>query len=144
MSQVSKRQLNKDIEVRVLNTLWDALSYVHTASQSQRFLEDLLTPTEKVMLSKRLTIAVLLIKGYPYESICSVLKVSSATIGSVANWLKISGAGYRYVIDQILKEEKWTKTIDLIDEFLHRLPLPRGKKVFLDKPVRIPLKSRTI
>ncbi len=145
MPQVSKRLVSKDLDFRIQNTLWDALAYVKDEDSVKKFLEDLLTPTEKIMLSKRLAIAVLLVKNYDYRSISQVLKVSTTTIASVATWLKIAGTGYRHVIEHILKEEKWVRILDLIDEILYEvLPSPKGKRVFGPKGPRTPIISKNI
>ena len=144
MAQVSKKLLNKDIEERILNTLWDGVSFVKDYQEARMFLEDLLTPTEKIMLSKRLAIAVLLTKGYGYLNISNTLRVSSDTIKEVSNWLKISGNGYRLVINRLLKQERWIRVLATIDDFLYSLPHPSGKKVFGPKPARRKIKPKTI
>lgn len=70
------------------------------------------------MLAKRLAIAVLLEKGYTYDLIDEVLKVSKATIATVHKQC-ISGApGYKRAITHILnterKENLWNELNRLI------------------------------
>lgn len=67
----------------------------------ERYIFDLLTPTERIMLAKRLAIAAFLIEGLPYHAISEMLKVSTSTIGRVNLWLKTAGDGYRLVIEKI-------------------------------------------
>lgn len=109
MAQVSKRWISKDVEDRMLEIFWQSLALCPTKETVALFLEDLLTPTEKIMLSKRVSIALLLIKGYDYKSINDLLKVSDATIWTVNLWLKTKGKGYRMVLEKILKDEKWDR-----------------------------------
>lgn len=109
MAQVSKRVLAKDVQERIFEIFWQSLAACNNQETVAKFLEDLLTPTEKVMLAKRVSIAFLLMKGYDYCSISETLKVSSPTIWSVNLWLKEKGAGYRMVLEKILKSERWKK-----------------------------------
>ena len=84
MTQVSKRIVHKQIESRMYETLFEAIKHLRSKEEIQLFLTDLLSPTERTMLAKRLAIAALLMRAYEYESIMNMLKVSSATISKVA------------------------------------------------------------
>jgi hypothetical protein len=65
-----------------------------------------------------LAIALLLAKGYGYEEIKKILKVSMTTIATVNLNLKYKGEGYRYFAERILREQKirkiWEKIEDLV------------------------------
>ena len=87
-------------------------------------ITDLLTPTEHVMLSKRLCIAFLLLKGKPYEYIMSVLKVSKSTVGFVALSLKDKGEGYRNTLKKIIRDEHITALFDRLDELFEDIVMP--------------------
>lgn len=100
---------------------WKAFQDLDKGEEIQSFLSDLLTKTERVMLAKRLSIALLLTKGYDYGSIKDILKVSSSTIGSIASWLDRSGEGYKLLLEKWLKEEKLKKFWEDIDRFLYRV-----------------------
>ncbi len=58
------------------------------------------------MLAKRLAIAILLAKGYRYETIKSILKVSQETIARVNISLNYQGEGYEIVVKKVLRDEK--------------------------------------
>lgn len=109
MAQVSKRVLSKTAQERIFEIFWQSLASCSNQRMVANFLEDLLTPTEKIMLAKRVSIAFLLIKGYNYKSINSTLKVSDPTIWNVNLWLKEKGAGYKLVLGKILKSKQWRK-----------------------------------
>lgn len=104
MPQVSKRIISKDIESRMFETLWEAIAKVKSTEEVQTFLNDLLSPTEKTMMAKRLAIAALLLKGFNYESIKDSLKVSNETIAKVAVTLNVN-TGYKLVVGKIAKSE---------------------------------------
>lgn len=109
MSQVSKRWISKEIEDHIFEIFWQSLASCSTKETVASFLEDLLTPTEKIMLAKRVSIALLLLKGYDYKSINDTLKVSNPTIWSVNLWLKTKGQGYRRILERIIRSEKTQK-----------------------------------
>ena len=119
MSQVSRRFVSKKTEERILNLFVSAVVLVQTPKSAVSLIDDLLTPTEKVMLSKRFSIAFMLLEGYDYDQIQAALKVSSATVGRVALWLKTKGAGIREIRGKIktneLLKEVWE---DIKDSFI--------------------------
>ncbi|HEX7017975.1 MAG TPA: Trp family transcriptional regulator [Patescibacteria group bacterium] len=71
-------------EAQLFSQLITLLSDIHSSSEMESFLTAFLTETEQSVLSKRLTILVLLDSGKSYEEISRELKVSSATISSIA------------------------------------------------------------
>lgn len=116
MAQVSKRILRKEVEERITSLFISSITLSDTRNLSLSLINDLLTPTEKIMLAKRFSIAFLLIEGYDYSTIAHILKVSYATIGTVSNWLKIKGEGMRKITDKIKKSESVKKIWEDIEE----------------------------
>ena len=120
MAQVSKYPISKEVEQRIFEIFSQTLSDLKDPIDINDFLQDFLSPIEKIMLAKRLSIAVLLAKGYEYEQIRKILRVSPPTIAQVAISLKYMGKGYKKVVEKILKEEKlqefWQKVDDVINE----------------------------
>lgn len=112
MPQVSRRPIKKDTEEKIRALFWETLANCQSKPHVAELLNDLLTPTENVMLSKRLAIAYLLLKGYPYDVIQSTLKVSTPTIGTVSLLLKIKGTGLRKSLETVMKQRTW-------QEFFH-------------------------
>ncbi|OGG20048.1 hypothetical protein A3D03_03305 [Candidatus Gottesmanbacteria bacterium RIFCSPHIGHO2_02_FULL_40_13] len=122
MSQISRRFLQQKTEDRIITLFTDSILLCDTREKSVSFINDLLTPTEKVMLSKRFSIAFMLLEKYDYNTISQILKVSRATIGKVSNWLKEKGDGFREVVDR-LKQKDFTREViseiqDIIEEFI--------------------------
>lgn len=122
MTQISKYPISKAVETRIFEIFSKTIANLKLQSDIYDFLEDFLTPTEKMMLAKRLAVALLLTKGYDYREIRKTLKVGFPMIANVNIWLKYKGKGYKKVIDWILKEEKieefWQKIDDVIDDVI--------------------------
>lgn len=126
MSMVSKRILNRDLENRIFDLFVKTVIDLKDGQEVKDFLEDLLSPSEKIMLVKRLAIAILLSKGYTYEAIDNTLKVSRPTINRVSFWLKHGKSGYQKAILKILKQKKKEELIDKIEEILTKLSPPKA------------------
>jgi TrpR-related protein YerC/YecD len=125
MSKISRRILDKQLERIIFDVFIKTVSDIRTPPEAKNFIEDILSPAERMMIVKRLAIAVLLTKGNTYEYIDHTLKVSRATITNVALWLKHGKGGYKLVIDRILKEQKTEKLINNIEEVLMKFSPPK-------------------
>lgn len=102
--QLSVKKLNKNLENQIRQMLVGTLCEVDSPKVMEVILGDLLTNTERVAMMKRLGIAIYLDKGRSYEDIKNNLKVSSATIASVAETM--GNPGMVEVIKRI-KAEAW-------------------------------------
>ncbi|MCG2685971.1 Trp family transcriptional regulator [Candidatus Parcubacteria bacterium] len=122
MTQVSRKLLRQDVEKRMFELFWKSFEKIKNKTQVVNFLDGLLSPTEKTMLAKRITVAFLLHKGYDQRSIASLLKVSSATVSKVNFWLKSRGEGYRWVFEQIEKEEGMKELVHELSTFFADIP----------------------
>jgi len=127
MSQVSRSKMTKDIQKRVALLLSEALTVCETREVAQNFLMDLLTPVERVMLSKRLAIALMLEEGYSYTQIKMTLKVSSPTIARVREWMSERGTGFEYVMNRVKQKQFSRKFIATITDLLVVLATAPGK-----------------
>jgi len=136
MAQVSRLPLPKALEEQMHTLFRRALADLRTEQDIADFLDDLLSPTEKVMLGKRLAIAVLLEQGYDQRTVHRILKVSLATVNSVNYWLKNKGKGYRKVIGRIKKEQEWADFAQKLDGVLRKFlqpPRTMGDAVYLSR-----------
>lgn len=127
MVQVSKIPLRREIEKRVFDLFLEAVGEVKEKSEVSVFLNDLLSPTERLMLAKRLSIALLLHKGYDQRTICQILKVSLGTVNKVSLLLKLEGEGYRRMINKIIARGKMEEFWQKIDDFLTELVPAKGR-----------------
>ncbi len=127
MVQVSRNPLNAKINERIFEIFTEVVAALSKPAEIQDFLNDLLSPTEKIMLGKRLSIAYLILKGYDQRTICSMLKVSSGTVSRVSFNLQIKGKGYKGIFGKVFAKEKIAQTLDKLDQLLSGfLPPPRG------------------
>lgn len=126
MPQISRRKLDKTLEQEMFRQFWSSVSKLRDVSDVSSFFSDLLTETEEIMLAKRFTIAVLILRGKQPVEIKSTLHVTYSTIGSVASWLKNAKPKTRNLLQSILKEGNWQKILDRIDALFDELPSAYG------------------
>jgi uncharacterized protein YerC len=106
MAQISKYPISSSVYERILDIFLKTLVEIGTRDEAKQFTKDFLTPTEQIMLAKRLSIAFLLEKGYDYRTISRVLRVSAPTIASVNLMRQYGSLGYKKMINKLLREEK--------------------------------------
>lgn len=116
MTQVSRRLLDSNTQKRIYEIFIDVITDVQTTKDVTALLNDFFTPTERVMLPKRLCIAFLLLKGYGHRTIASYLKVSFTTINRVSTALKMGGEGYTLVLNRLRKREQFETVLKKIEE----------------------------
>ena len=124
MSQVSKRRVHKTVELKMFETLWEVISLLKDKEEIKNFTADILAPSEKIMIAKRLAIAALLLRGYSYESIKELLKVSQATIAKVAIALN-SNIGYKTAINKVARSQAAKEFWEDIQKLAHRIGITR-------------------
>lgn len=81
--------------------LINAILEIKNADEAQRFLRDLMTPTEIAEFANRLEAAYLLSSDMQYNYITEKTGLSSATIARIAKWLGGSLGGYRLILNRI-------------------------------------------
>ena len=132
MAQVSKRPIRKEVVDRMYEILYQTVKDLKTDQEIKEFLDDFLSPVERIMLAKRLAIALLLTKGYRYETIAYTLKVTPPTIAAVAISLRYTGRGYKRVAEKILRQEKIKDFLDKIDDVIaDSVPAGKGPWMYL-------------
>jgi len=124
VTQVSKYPLRKEIEERMYEVFLDSIGMVQNRQQVSKLINDLLSSTEKTMLAKRLSIALLLIKQYDQRSISGILHVSLGTVNRVRIMLDSGNGGYLMVISVLMKQEKYASFINKIDDVLAEIFTP--------------------
>ena len=130
MAQVSKRVLTKNIQERLFQNFWEMFADIKKAKEIQTFLEDFLSPTERIMLAKRMAIAILLSRGYDQRTISSMLKVSTATINKIAMYINTKTAGYQLLLKKYSQKESLKKLVQELERYFYRL---QPGQHFIDK-----------
>lgn len=106
MTQVSKYPISDKVYQRIVEIFFKSLAQMGTGNEAKEFIRDFLSPTEQIMLAKRLTVAFLLEKDYDFRTISKILRVSLTTVARVNLTRKYGAQGYKRVINKILHEEK--------------------------------------
>lgn len=96
--------MSKSIENQVYRILYQVVADAKREEEAEILLKALLTESELAAVAKRLAIAVFLDKGQSYDRIKDILKVSSATIASVAE--NMNERGMQSAIARV-KAEEW-------------------------------------
>lgn len=109
MTQVSKYPLNKALHTHILDALYQTIVKLSDKKRVEGFLNDFLTPTEKIMLAKRLAIFIMLSDGYSYEIIRETLKVSPPTIAAASRYYKYLGRDGREIVDEIVRDKRFSQ-----------------------------------
>ncbi len=102
--QRSKDKLNKNIQDQVRKILFQVLADAKSDVDVELILQALMSEAEVLSLAKRLAIGVFLDKGQSYEHIHDTLKVSTATVASVAN--SMNKRGMQMALARV-KAEEW-------------------------------------
>lgn len=118
MTQVSKYPISKEVADRIFDLFLKTFVEIKNKSDADEFISDLLTPTEKIMLAKRLAIAFMLEKGYDYRTIQRILRVSSPTITSVNIARQYGSEGYKKLVKKIMAEEQ---LVDFFEEAVGKI-----------------------
>ncbi len=124
MPQISRYRLDRVLEEEMFRQFWRSVSALGNSSTAASFFTDLLTATEKIMLAKRFTVAVLILRGRRPVDIKQTLHVTNSTIGTVVSWLKNVKPETKRVLQSIIQESSWQKILDRIDEIVDELPPP--------------------
>lgn len=103
-NKTTVQELNPIIKKQVLGMLYQLLSDIKNSDEVQTLLTDLLPDQDLTNIAKKLAIAVYLDKGRNYSNISETLKVSSATIASVAETM--GNPGIQAALRQI-KADQW-------------------------------------
>ena len=107
MSKRSSQPLEEMFEQQLNTSLYQVFVDLSSRREAQLFCEGFFSKTDLSIFAKRLAIGVLLDQGKSYEYIRKLLKVSSATISSIAEIMHTKG--YKLALHK-LKVESWAET----------------------------------
>ena len=95
------KELSEQEQIETLDALYTAASVLKGREAMKRFLRDLLTPSERIMLGRRILIARDLLRGVSYEDIAVSMKVGYDTIARVRKWLEDQIPGYEDAVKKM-------------------------------------------
>ncbi len=93
--RVKFNQLSDLEKKKYLGDFYEIISKLRGYEEVREFFRDLLSLSEIVMLSKRVQIAKMILRGYDYDYIKNQLKVGESNIARVERWFNYGGGGYR-------------------------------------------------
>jgi uncharacterized protein YerC len=105
MPQVSRIKLDKKAEDQLVKTLELVLAKLSREEEMKDFLLSLLTPTERIMLAKRLAMTILINEGLSDSNISSSLNLTRATISKMRLFLEVRGEGFKHALRKLENEK---------------------------------------
>ena len=115
MSKRMVHEVSQAERKRSLKEFYKMVSDIKKPQEVANFFRDLLTPSESLMITRRIMIAKMLLRGKSYEEISKALRVGASTISNVYRWLYSGFGGYMKEITELEKKEKIRNTIPTTD-----------------------------
>ena len=88
-----------------IERLFKAITMLKNEEECSAFFEDLCTIMELQDMAQRLDAAVMLKKGFNYQTISKEIGISTATISRVSKCINYGSGGYNIVLQRIMDEE---------------------------------------
>ncbi len=123
--KVKYYQLSDKEKKEYLSMFYGMVENLNSREEIKNFFKDLLTPSEVVMIARRLEVASLLLEGYSHIEIKTKMKIGFTTIANVERWLRGGFGGYEKTIKKYRKdrEKKTTeKSVSAFDRIRRKYP----------------------
>lgn len=117
MARVSRFKLKDAALEKIFRLFFEVVGRKNNIEDFQKVINDILSPNERVMISKRVAIIYLLLKGIEYNIICDVLKVSPSTVAKFSLLLEKS-EGIKEAFQRMLLSDKMSLMINEIFDFI--------------------------
>lgn len=111
MPRVNEKNLDGKIQEIIIKHLIYSMSFLQSPKQTAAFFSDFLTDAETIMLSKRLAIAILLLRGHSQTLITKMLSVSYSATGAVSSWIKNADPSTLVVLNTISQDDDWKEIV---------------------------------
>ena len=96
--------------MKLYNLVFEVISHSSRKDKFFHVFEDIFSPTEKMMIAKRVTIIYLLIKGIDQKIIADTIKVSTATVSKYAVMFYNRNTLLTRLIRHMIRKEKVIET----------------------------------
>ena|SRR3989338_5715558 len=116
-----KRKTFKKLEERFVNLVL----CLKKTKRGEQILKEILTPTEQIMLSKRVAAVWMLERGYSFYRIQKTLKVSTSTL--LRFWKQKQSGAFIHTLESFKKEQEAKKFWGTLETFLRVGMPPRGR-----------------
>jgi Trp operon repressor len=118
MTRISKYRVDDKVLKKLYLLMFEVISSMNRKERFEGIMNELLSPTEKIMISKRVAIIYLLMKNVDYLVISDVLKVSSRTVAKFYSIMK-KGKEIKSIMEGLIGNEK---VKDFFKELFFREP----------------------
>ncbi|MBC7836231.1 hypothetical protein H7X87_00420 [Acetobacteraceae bacterium] len=105
------KDLSDKQRLETLDALYTAAASIRGRASMKLFLRDLLTPSERIMLGRRILIARELMTGKTYDDIAVRMQVGHDTVRRVHRWLEDQLPGYEQAIKEMEEEFKRRRNV---------------------------------
>lgn len=103
MPKVKINSISQSERMRLIGKFFDVIYGLKTKKETVDLLIGLLTPSESLMLARRIEVARYLLEEKTYDEIRKKLKVSYQTISIIEGWLNAREGAYRKVLKNKIK-----------------------------------------
>jgi uncharacterized protein YerC len=117
MTHVSKKRIDPEIWKYITDSLTYLIKNLNSTTDTQLFLDSILSDTERLMISKRIIMAFLLKHNIDSENICEVLKLTPATVSRQKLWIQTHRKGFDIIISKMENRRKG----DVAKEILYNI-----------------------
>jgi len=118
MTRISKYRVEDKVLKKLYFLMFEIISNMDEEERFTGIMNELLSPTEKIMIVKRIAIIYLLMKNINYLIISDVLKVSSRTIAKFHSII-LEGKEIKNILEGLIGNEKIK---DFFEELFFREP----------------------
>lgn len=126
MTPVSRKRLEKQIEKMLDNLLTKAFAKQVSPSDSLKFINIILTPTEVSMIKKRIGIILLLNEGLDFISISKITKTTRQTVARIRLQLAVADPKDKKYVSEILRGIKLYQDIKNVLNALMNIDISRS------------------
>jgi uncharacterized protein YerC len=121
MVNISKKNIKKQTLSIVSENLIKYIALIKTQKTAENFINELLTPSEQIMIAKRFAAIVMIERGYSYSKIMDTLKISRGTVASISR--KRDAGCFKYICESIKKAKNKKKVVRQEKDFWDSLEI---------------------
>lgn len=123
MTRVSRARLDQKRLEELKEHFSFLISSLNNSVEIENFFNEFLTEEEKIMLTKRLVLYLMLKRNYSAPEIQAALHVSYETIRTYQNQLQYKNSLFQKTIERLVKRERTKEFFEKIDKILKPLDL---------------------
>lgn len=128
MPRASKRPVNKNVLAELQDNFAFLISSLSSSKDIEHFFETFLTEEEKIMLTKRLMLHLMLGNGYEITEISTVLGLSKETVYKHKSISQSGDDTYKVIISKIASRRKTKEFWQQVEKLLRPIVLALDSK----------------